>query len=81
VSSYGVYSRNKDRIDRAVFSPRSHRGVSAPSFRDGVIRFSICLEKQGSHRGHREHREKIEENSWGQLLSWRVLGFWNVIAV
>ena len=31
-----------------------HRGVSAPSFRDGAIRFCTCLEKLGSHGGHRE---------------------------
>ena len=37
----------------------SHRGVSAPSFRDGAIRFCTCREKQGSHRGRREHRGKI----------------------
>ena len=50
-----------------------HRGVSASSSRDGAIRFCTCLEKQGSHRGLREHREKTEENSRGQLLSWHVL--------
>jgi len=32
-----VYSRNKTRIDRAVFCPYGHRGVSAPSFRDSAI--------------------------------------------
>ena len=39
------------------FCPCSHRGESASSFRNGAIRFCTCLEKQGSHRGHREHGE------------------------
>ncbi|HPV94933.1 MAG TPA: hypothetical protein PLS99_03635, partial [Thermotogota bacterium] len=42
-----------------------HRGVSAPSSRDGAIRFCTSLEKQGSHRGHGEHREKIFVNALG----------------
>jgi len=42
-----------------------YRGVSAPSFRDGAILFCKRLEKQGSHRGHGEHREKIFVNALG----------------
>ena len=40
-----------------------YRGVSAPSFRDGAIRFCTRLEKQGSRGGHRKHREKILEKA------------------
>ena len=63
VLNYEEPSRNKSRIDRAIFSLCSHRGVSAPFSRDGAIRFCTCLEKQSSHRGHRERGEKILGNA------------------
>jgi hypothetical protein len=53
-----LFGRVKSEIARGVHrrhGENKHRGVSVPSSRDGAIRFSTCLEKQGSHRGHREH--------------------------
>ena len=67
MSSYGVYSRNKTRIDRAIVSPRSHRGVSAPSLCDGAIRLGTptfklaCLkDKAGlTRRAQRSQRRSV----------------------
>ncbi|OQC31284.1 MAG: hypothetical protein BWX67_01199 [Thermotogae bacterium ADurb.Bin062] len=67
MSSYGVYSRNKTRIDRAIVSPRSHRGVSAPSLCDGAIRLGTptfklaCLkDKAGlTRRARRSQRRSV----------------------
>jgi|GEM_PF-3926756 len=42
-----------------------HRGVSAPSSRDGAIRICTRLKKQGSHREHRGHRENTKEKKLG----------------
>ena len=57
----------------SAITPHGDRSVS-PSFSyDGAIRFCTCLEKQGSHRGHREHGDKILGNTWErQLSSWQV---------
>ncbi len=72
--AYSPHSHRGVSADRGVVKttysaimPHGDRGVSAPSSCDGAIYFCTCLEKQGSHRRRREHREKTEESSWDRL--------------
>jgi len=67
-----VQSRNKTRIDGTFFSPRRHRGVRAPSFRDGAKK-GFAQRAQRAQREHKDLRKERSDNALGTLtfkLAW-----------